>query len=295
MREAHLPKFERLTRRVGVMWSFPSVRRHLPREIYRFVRRSLRSLAPGLAYKYYLFKKSRDPFAGRSAEAIFSEIYARNMWGGTSGGFNSGPGSGDKELFAAIVNRFVDEYGIRSIVDLGCGDFRIGQQIARPGIKYVGVDVVPALVERNQTLFGSEHISFERCDLITDDLPAGDLCVIRQVLQHLSNDQIRTILRKLVAFRYALLAEHHPAPTKLRKANLDKPAGADTRITFGSGVFPDRPPFSLSNVRVLAQISLPPLIDPGEHLTIYMVGSAGRPATPCAAPPATGGRTLQGR
>jgi SAM-dependent methyltransferase len=158
------------------------------------------------------------------------------LWGGIGGEFNSGPGSDDKELFAAIVNGLVDEQGIRSIVDLGCGDFRIGQQIARPSIKYVGVDVVPALVERNQTLFGSEHISFEQRDLITDELPNGDLCIIRQVLlRHLSNDQIRTILPKLLNFRYALLAEHHPAPRKFRKANLDKPAGADTRIVFGSG------------------------------------------------------------
>jgi glycosyltransferase involved in cell wall biosynthesis len=46
----YLPKFERLTRAVGigVMWSFLSVWRHLvmqlcdlPREVYRFVRRSL--------------------------------------------------------------------------------------------------------------------------------------------------------------------------------------------------------------------------------------------------------------
>jgi SAM-dependent methyltransferase len=257
----------------------------LPREAYHFARRSLRSLAPGLAYKYYLFKKSRDPNAGRSPEAIFSDIYTRNLWGGRSGEFNSGRGSDDKELFASIVNKFVDEYAIRSIVDLGCGDFRIGQQIARPSIKYVGVDVVPALVERNQALFASEHISFERRDLITDGLPTGDLCVIRQVLQHLSNDQIRTILPKLLAFRYALLAEHHPAPRKFRKANLDKPAGADTRIVFGSGVFLDRPPFSLPNVRVLAQISLPPFLYPGEHLTVYMLGSGGRPPAPCAASP----------
>jgi SAM-dependent methyltransferase len=244
--------------------------RHAPYEVYRLVRSSLRALAPGLAQKYrlmkyHLLRRLPDLNSGRSLEQIFSEIYARNAWGGKKGDFYSGKGSEDNELFARIVNQLVDSHGIRSIVDLGCGDFRIGKQIARSSIKYIGVDIVAALVERNQSAFACENISFKQCDAVTDGLPAADLCIIRQVLQHLANDQISRILQKLSVFRHAIVAEHHPAPSKLRKANLDKPAGADTRIWFGSGVFPDRPPFSLPKVRILAQTPVPPIVDPGEH------------------------------
>lgn len=259
---------------------------HTIYRFYRFVRSSLRKLAPGLAQKYrllkyYLLKGSAALASQRSSEEIFSDIYARNAWGGKNGEFYSGVGSEDSELFAAIVNRHIDEHGIRSVVDLGCGDFRVGQQIARPGINYIGVDVVAALVERNQAMFGSGSVSFKQCDLVADDPPAADLCIIRQVLQHLSNEQIGQVLKKLSVFRHAILAEHHPAPGNLRKENLDKPAGADTRIWFGSGVFPDRPPFSLRNVRILAQTPVPPIIDPGEHLTIYLLesGDSSGPAT----------------
>ena len=43
-------------------------------------------------------------------------------------------------------------------------------------------------------------------DLTTDDLPSGDLCIIKDVLQHLSNDSVSRFLRVLQRkFRLALI------------------------------------------------------------------------------------------
>ena len=79
----------------------------------------------------------------------------------------------------------------------GCRDFRVGARLARAGLSYVGVDVVPALIAQNQSQFGGKDVVFVVRDIIRDELPPGDLCVVRQVLQHLSNDQIRAVLPKL--------------------------------------------------------------------------------------------------
>jgi hypothetical protein len=93
------------------------------------------------------------------------------------------------------------------------------------------------------------------------------------VLQHLSNAQISRVLEQLSAFRYVLVAEHHPA--RLFKPNLDKDTGADTRIDFDSGVYLEHLPFSVKNVHVIATTPLPPLLREGEHLTIYLIDKAG--------------------
>jgi methyltransferase family protein len=246
----------------------------LLRYVPRFARRALSPLVPTLDHKLYMLKKARHHNAGRPLVDVFSDIYARNLWGGRSGDFYSGPGSDDAGgLFTSTVTKFVEERGVRSIVDCGCGDFRIGKKLALPGIKYIGVDVVPGLIARNQAKFGSDDVSFLCRDLTTDDLPGGDLCIIREVLQHLSNDQINRILPKLSSFRFALIAEGHPPRRRFRMANLDKPAGDDVRLHFGSGVYLDRPPFSLPDISILAQLPLT-LPDRRELLTIYLVERA---------------------
>jgi SAM-dependent methyltransferase len=209
----------------------------------------------------------------RSAAEIFSEIYRRNMWGGKAGTFYSGPGS-DAEFarqFSDVANTLIAERGIKSVVDLGCGDFRVGGQIASAEISYTGVDVVDALIERNRQLFARAGIKFCCMDIIEGDLPGGDLCILRQVLQHLSNAQIARILGKLGRYRFALIGEHHPDPTRLKRPNLDRQAGFDTRVEYGSGVFLELPPFSAPGVSVLARFPLPPLMAPGETIAIYLI------------------------
>jgi SAM-dependent methyltransferase len=173
--------------------------------------------------------------------------------------------------FADFLNAFVDERGVKSIVDLGCGDFRVGQLIERPGIRYTGVDVVDALVHRNQERSGRDRIEFRTIDILQDELPDGDLCVLRQVLQRLSNTEIQKILHKLNGYKFSIVAKHHPAPARLTVENLDRQTRFDTRIESGSGVFLEKPPFGVASAKVLKRLSIPPLRDPGEILTVYLL------------------------
>jgi SAM-dependent methyltransferase len=133
--------------------------------------------------------------------------------------------------------------GIESIADLGCGDFQVGQRItSRCDVKYVGVDIVQAMVARNQISFGNDRISFLCADLAVDGLPDADLCLIRQVLQHLSNAEIHAVLENISHYKYALISEH--VPKRPKSFNRDKPHGPDVRAYCGSGVYLERTPFS---------------------------------------------------
>jgi hypothetical protein len=79
--------------------------------------------------------------------------------------------------------------------------------------------------------------------------PDGDLCLIRQVLQHLSNSEIEQVLNNVKKYPYVIITEH--VPVFPEQANLDKPHGPDIRIYQRSGVFPDEPPFSLKLEKLL--------------------------------------------
>jgi SAM-dependent methyltransferase len=206
---------------------------------------------------------NRRADARRGVKEVFTNIYLNNLWGGgktksdTTYLFDSGVGSGDPTAipYAECVNNFIQTHEIRRIVDLGCGDFRVGRRIAQKNRYYIGVDVVEPLIEANQSRFASDHVEFRCLDIITDEIPAGDLCLVREVLQHLSNAEILAILPKLSGFRWVIVTEGQPGPPGSFKPNRDKPHGGDSRALWNSGVFLSAPPFNLPRVTLL--LSLP--------------------------------------
>lgn len=219
---------------------------------------------------------------GLGTEQVFTEIYARNGWGGAPGTYNSGTGSSDEAIVAAYVEcvgRELERIDRRDLVgvDLGCGDYAVGRRLAPHFARYIGVDIVRGLVEHNRAAYGSERVAFEHRDLVADPLPAGDVCFVRQVFQHLSNAQIAAILPKLRQYRWCFVTEHQPSPGRLRHANVDKPHGGDIRVFQGSGVYLEHPPFALPPAALRTVLEVPghafsPGIDPGVIRT-YLITS----------------------
>jgi SAM-dependent methyltransferase len=211
---------------------------------------------------------------GRSVAQIFSAIYEDNRWGGEHGNFNSGSGSSDSHAdeYGRLVRNFVAQHKVQSVVDLGCGDFRVGARIVSAAVNYTGIDVVPSLIAANRKQFGGPRIQFECLDIIEDPLPQGDLCLIRQVLQHLSNEQIATVLRKAERYRHVIVTEHYPAAEALRQKNLDKACGEDVRIYDGSAVFLDAPPFNRAVSAPLLDVDAGQyLMRPGERIRSFLL------------------------
>lgn len=187
---------------------------------------------------------------------MFSAVYASNMWGGVAGNFCSGSGSqlDVARPYCEMVKKFACEHGVKSVLDIGCGDFSVGQHLQVPGIKYTGVDIVQSLIERNDKLFGSDSIDFRCLNVIEDQLPSADLVLVRQVFQHLSNEQITKVLNKLQGYRYVMVTEHYPAANVRTLPNIDKPHGGDTRIPDNSAVYLDHPPFSIQGARTVLEV-----------------------------------------
>ena len=181
-----------------------------------------------------------------STRESFTAIYRSGLWGSLPDRpFCSGDGSIREEAvepYIQTVQSFIRANNIKRIVDLGCGDFGVGSRLVQPGLHYTGIDVVPDLIRYNQEHFASPSIAFRCMDIIGDDLPQGDLCLIRQVMQHLSNAQISKILKSLRRYSHVIATEHVYAGPGLRR-NRDKPQGPGTRIPKRSGVFLESPPF----------------------------------------------------
>lgn len=123
---------------------------------------------------------------------IFTNIYIKKRWGLLSG-FGSNTEL-NKEYFD-FVNDFIDKQEIKTVVDLGCGDFRLSRELflGREDIEYTGIDCVSFIVRLLSKIYNNDkHIKFIEMDFFNhkDNIPSGDLMIIKDVLQHWDNHSI---------------------------------------------------------------------------------------------------------
>lgn len=222
--------------------------------------RIFRTLLPG-CYGYYRrlrekiearrqYVEEERTNRNRKVADVFIDVYRSNKWGGAKGEFFSGDGSAVSEIISPYLD-MVREVAEREnfmgkrFVDLGCGNFQVGQSLLPLCSGYIGVDVVEPLVRRNRELYGNASTQFLCMDIITGELPEGDVCFLRQVLQHLSNDEIHSIVKKLGRYRWVLITEHYPQENRRTRPNIDKVHGHHIRASKNSGVYLWAPPFRL--------------------------------------------------
>ena len=99
----------------------------------------------------------------------------------------SGPGS-YKAVTSDVVN-FIDQtikkYKIKSILDLGCGDWNWFSTVDLSNCSYTGWDADSQMIRDNQSKYANELIQFHVKDIVTEPLPNVDLIICRDVLFHI--------------------------------------------------------------------------------------------------------------
>ena len=175
------------------------------------------------------------------------QVYKLKLWGSNSSEFYSGDGSHLPEIVVPYIEKvasFLKSFEKPLIVcDLGCGDFNIGKELIPYTEKYFAVDIVEDLIKFNKEKFKADNLEFQCLNIAEDELPKGDCAIIRQVFQHLSNNEIQTIVNKLSNFKYILITEHLPIDDFV--PNKDIISGQGIRIKKHSGVNLIAPPFNL--------------------------------------------------
>lgn len=198
-----------------------------------------------------------------STKEVFTQIYTKGKWGKTKHKtYFSGLGSSLEYIITPYVDyitNFLSAYPHKpTIVDLGCGDFEIGKNFVPYASKYIGVDIVDNLIDRNKTEYTKkDQIEFMCLDIIKDQLPDGEIGFLRQVLQHLSNDQILLILKKLNKYQITFITEHYPLDDPNIIPNVDKVQGEFIRAYLNSGVYLDKSPFNIPSNRLQLVLEVP--------------------------------------
>ncbi len=201
-------------------------------------------------------KHIKKPWPTRDA---MQQVYTQKLWGGHQVDFYSGEGSHLTYLvqpYVDVVTAFLTSFDQPLVVcDLGCGDFNVGKELVKHSKKYVAVDIVAELIERNKNKFHVVNLEFHCLDIAAEALPKGDCALVRQVLQHLSNAEVQRIVDKLYQYKYVILTEHIPEGNFV--PNVDIISGQGIRLKMQSGVDPLAAPFNLKVKAVRQLLSIP--------------------------------------
>ena len=72
-------------------------------------------------------------------------------------------------------------------MDIACGDFNwMADIIKNSEIKYLGIDIVPSVIEENRRKYGSDRVEFKIANVIKEVPPKADLAIFRDCILHLS-------------------------------------------------------------------------------------------------------------
>lgn len=198
-------------------------------------------------------------FAGsphRSMRETFTRIYesrATDPVGDHTTGNDpescSGPGSNlaQTAVLRAELPAVLADLGVRSVLDLPCGDLFWTSRIELGVDAYIGADIVPGLIERNRERFARSNREFRVIDITRDQLPRVDLIFCRDCLVHLRDEDIHRALTNIGRSGSTFLAMT-TFTERTRNADVTE-IGAWRPLNFQLAPFRLPEPFRLVNER----------------------------------------------
>jgi hypothetical protein len=153
----------------------------------------------------------------------FQTIYDENRWGSPESRSGYGSTLAYTKALRKSLERFLAKRDVKIVLDAPCGDFNWMRHVTLPlQTQYIGGDIIPELVDNLQNTYGGDKYSFRMIDIVTSPIPPADLWLCRDVLFHLPNADIETVLTNFAesAIPY-LLTTTYDFPKK----NIDVKAG----------------------------------------------------------------------
>ena len=155
------------------------------------------SIAAGLAAVVVFCYFAIDAVNQQLLTNTFNRIYAEGTWGkDVAGKGTSGTGS-TLEItrgYRAYIEEFIRTHHVKSVVDAGCGDWGFSSEIDWGQASYLGVDIASDVIAAVRSKHEKGNIKFQVGD-ITAELPAAELLISKDVLQHLSNSLVHKFIR----------------------------------------------------------------------------------------------------
>jgi len=130
----------------------------------------------------------------------FTEIYKSNYWNSEESVSGSGSQLDNTENIRKKLPILFDKFGIKTILDIPCGDFNWMRYVIKKPLKYIGADIVDEIIEDCNLHYKlRDIIQFQVLDITNDSLPKVDLVIVKDCFIHFSFEDILRSLRNVKA------------------------------------------------------------------------------------------------
>lgn len=184
--------------------------------------------------------RCRVTFAPKNVSNDLKQYFRATTWGHGTGDLDARSGRGASLAYTENLRIHLPELlrarGVKVFIDGGCGDFNWMRAVELTGIRYIGLDIVGELIERNRLLYTAPNREFAAADITTDSLPTADLMLCRDCLPHLPSRHVGAFLDNVSRSPLPLLL----ATTYVASVNHDI-----DRVGIWRRLDLRRPPFSL--------------------------------------------------
>jgi len=189
-----------------------------------------------------LIKGKQKVMVGDEPAEIFTAIYQNHFWEDDES--RSGGGSNlyaTEKIRKAIPELFL-KYGVRTVLDIPCGDFWWFKEMNLDIESYIGGDIVAPLIASVAEKYTSPTHTFRVMDLTKDVLPGCDLILVRACFIHLSYEAIFAALRNITQSKIRYLLTTHFVDVK---ANSDIKTGSSHDLNLCQPPFNFPPPLMI--------------------------------------------------
>lgn len=163
---------------------------------------------------------------------------------------DSGAGSGVDFCrgYVGFISEFIRLNSIRSVVDLGCGDFTVGREIDYHGARLLGVDGSLHHVNSHIEKFADRGFEFVNADVESFDPSSFDLALVKDVIQHWPLENIKRFL-EMPRARFTILTNDTGGGTVNGDIPYNPMSGGRLQVAV-RGLDLEAPPFNVRGAEV---------------------------------------------
>lgn len=160
------------------------------------IRRTLKASRLGRPLRSVRLFVLKQMYGEKYHEVVFTRIWKKNSWGDNDSKSGSGSNLHQTEVVRRELVELLDDLPVDRFLDIPCGDFNWMKHVQfRPGLTYLGGDIVEEVVRQNNDRYGKDTLSFSKLNVLRDELPKVDLVMCRDCLVHFGSSDVFQALR----------------------------------------------------------------------------------------------------